>query len=276
MQSKASIPSTEEFLTLLDLTYDVAQALKGKKPADPRLLDCEQLAIKLFMHSASIYWLSQGTRAPVPTALPSGTDFCDFPSVAVLTRAVLETYLNLFEVFFEPITDDEREFRYQIWLLSGFAVREMHVPTDPSLAQRVARSQSDIQDIRSKLSATPRFQRSSEKTQRRLLKGKRPPRKWTVVAEAAGFGEKTIRMMYAYYSGYVHADGLSGAQIVSAPTQEEQLGFIDLHMQTTMMVLSKMIIDYSKKFPESKLACEAKPDAFFRAEVWAEIASRLP
>jgi hypothetical protein len=82
-------------------------------------------------------------------------------------------------------------------------------------------------------------------------------------------------MMYAYYSGYAHADGLSGAQIVSAPAPQQQLGFIDLHMHTCMMVLSKMIIDYGNAFPESKRACDAKPDAFFRAQVWAEVASRL-
>ena len=275
MQAETNIPSTEEFLTLLDLTYDVAQALKGKKTTDPRLPACQQLATKLFMHAASIYTLSRGTRAPVPEALATGTDFYDFPSVAVLTRAVLETYLNQFEVFFEAISDDEREYRYQIWLLSGFAVREMHVPTDPSLATQVARSQSDIQQIRAKLSATRRFRLSSKKTQERLLRGKRPHREWSVVAKSAGFGEKTIRMMYAYYSGYAHADGLSGAQIVSAPTREQQLGFIDLHMHTTMMVLSKMILDYAKAFPESKFACDAKPRAFLRAQVWAEVASRL-
>jgi len=267
--------SAEEYLALLDLAYDVAQSIKGKRTGDRRLPDCQQLAAKLFMHASSIYWLSQGTRAPVPRALPTGTNFWDFPSVAVLTRAVLETYLNLYEVFFEPISEDEREFRYQIWLLSGFAVREMHRPSDPAIASQVAQSQSDIQEIRRKLSRTRKFKRLSEKAQESLLKGKRPHRDWTVVAKAAGFGEKSIRWMYAYYSGYAHADGLAGAQIIAANTRAQQIEFVDLHMRTTMMVLAKMILDYRAAFRESKRACDAKPDALFRAEIWANVASRL-
>jgi len=267
--------SAEEFLTLLDLAYDVAQAIKGTRPADARLPDYQQLAVKLYMHAASIYWLSRGTTAPVPRALEKGTDFCDFSSIAVLTRAVLETYLNLFEVFLEPASEDEREFRYQIWLLSGFATREMHVPSDPAMAPQVARSRADLQEIRRRLSATSKFRKSSKKLQQRLLEGKKPPRDWTSVAKAAGFGEKTIRFMYAYYSGYAHADGLAGAQIVAANTRAEQEQFAELHMRTTMMVLSKMILEYRAHFSQSNEACSAKPDALFRAEVWSGVASRV-
>jgi hypothetical protein len=266
---------TREYLDLLDLAYDVAQAIKGRKTADRRLPACQQLATKLYMHAASIYWLSQGTRAPVPRALSTGTDFCDFPSIAVLTRAILETYLNLYEVFFEPVSEDEREFRYQIWLLSGFAVREMHRPSDPVSASQVAQSRAENQEIRRKLSHTGKFKRSSKKAQESLLKGKRPRRNWTVVAKAAGFGEKTIRLMYAYYSGYAHADGLAGAQIVAANTRAQQIEFTELHMRTTMMVLSKMILDYRGAFRESKRACDAKPNAFSRAEIWVAVAERL-
>jgi len=275
MRATASSSTTEEYLSLLDLAYDVAQALNGKKVRDPRLPDCRQLAAKLFMHASSIYLLSQGTRTPVPQAIPTGTDFIDFPSVAVLTRAVIETYLNLFEVFFERAPSDEREFRYQMWRLSGFAVRELHTPADPTMASQVAQSQADLQDIRRKLSRTRRFKKSSASLQQSLLKGRKPHRDWTAVAKAAGFGEKTIRLMYAYYSGYAHADGLSGAQIVSADTRAQQIEFVELHMRTTMMVLSKMILDYSGAFGESRRACQSKPEALFRAQIWVSVAARL-
>ncbi len=82
--------------------------------------------------------------------------------------------------------------------------------------------------------------------------------------------------MYAYYSGYVHADGLSGTQIVTAKTAQDQVEHIEIHMLTIMLVLSKMILDYAKKFPEAKAACDKNPDVYYRAEIWSGAASRLP
>ena len=210
--SDSSPESTEQFLTLLDLAYDVSQSLKGKKVEDPRLPDCQQLAAKVFMHAASIYWLSRGTKAPVPRTIPSGSDFVDFSSIAVLARAALKAYLRLFEVFFEDVSEDEREFRYQLWQLSGMVVREMHMPTHTELTNHVEQSKSYIAEIRRRLSSTHRFRSSSQKQQRAYLEGRPPKRKLEDLAKSAGFNENTVRLIYSYYSAYAHADGLSGIQ----------------------------------------------------------------
>lgn len=99
--------------------------------------------------------------------------------------------------------------------------------------------------------------------QRRVSKGK-PIRSWKAVAKAPGFGEQIIQLMYTYYSGYAHADGLSGTQIVTAKTAQDQIEHIEAHMRTIMVVLCKMILDYARKFPEAKAACDMNPDAYYR------------
>lgn len=266
--------NTDQYLQLLDLAYQVAQSLKGKQSAIPYLPDCQQLAAKLFFHAATIYWLRQGTRAPLRSS-EEGAFFYDFASVAVLTRAALETYLALFEVFLEPTTEDEFEFNHALWQLSGFVIREDFVPSDPTLQNWVADSQKEIQQMRTRLQKTKKFGSLKRGEQRDVLKGKRR-RDWPSVAKAAGFGEQTVRLMYAYYSGYVHADGLSGAQIMSAQTAQDQIQFIERHMHTVMIVLSKMIVEYVKKFPEAKAVCDKNADTFYLAEILSGAASRLP
>jgi hypothetical protein len=82
--------------------------------------------------------------------------------------------------------------------------------------------------------------------------------------------------MYAYYSGYVHADGLSGTQIVAAKTAKDQIEQIETHMRLIIIVMSKMILDYANKFPEAKAVCDKNSDAYYLAEIWSEVASRLP
>jgi DNA-binding transcriptional regulator YhcF (GntR family) len=111
--------------------------------------------------------------------------------------------------------------------------------------------------------------------QRKVSRGKSIT-SWKALAKAAGFGEQTIQRMYAYYSGYVHADGLSGTQIVTAKTAQDQIEHIESHMRTVMIVLSKMILDYAKKFTEAKAVCDRNPDAYYRAEIWSGAARRLP
>lgn len=273
--STQSLSTTEQYLQLLDLTYEVAQALKGKPSPDSRLPDCQQLATKLYFHAATVYWLREaGTKVPAPYSL-NGSSFYDFPSVAVLTRAIFETYLTMFEVFFEPTTDDEFEFNHALWQLSGFVIRENFVPTDPTLQHRIANAQKEVQEMRNRLQRTQKYKSLKPGEQRKVLKGE-AIRGWKNIAQAAGFGEKTIQRMYAYYSGYVHADGLSGAQIVAAQTAQEQIGHIDIHMRTIMLVLSKMIIDYAKKFPEARAICDKQHDAYYRAEIWSGVTSLFP
>lgn len=268
--------TTDQYLQLLDLTYEVAQSLKGRLSPDYRWPDCQQLATKLFFHAATVYWLREAsTKAPVPRSC-GGCAFHDFPSVAVLTRAAFETYLTMFEVFFEPATEDEFEFRHALWLLSGFVIRENYRPSDPALQSQFSKAQKEIHDMRTRLQKTKKYKSLKPSEQKKVSKGE-AIRSWKVVAKAAGFGEQTIQRMYAYYSGYVHADGLSATQIETAKTAQKQVEHIEIHMRTTiMLVLSKMILGYAKKFPEAQVACDKNPDAHYIAKIWSGVASLMP
>jgi hypothetical protein len=265
MTNNSKLEFTSNYLPLLDLAFDVAQSIKGKKTTDHIMPDCQQLALKLYMHAATIYHLRQGTKAPVPKSVEEGTNFFDFSSAAVLTRAAIETYLTLFEVFFEPVSADEREFRYLLWILSGVIIREKYDPNDPSLSEQVLESKKLIANLRKRLQATKRFSTLSSRQQNDVLKGKRMTRNWEDVAKAANFNKEFIRRIYAYYSGYTHSDGLSGIQIVTAKTRDQQIQMFELHMAIVMILLSKMIINYYDLFPESKKACIAKLETFLFA-----------
>lgn len=257
----------EQYLEMLDLAYEVAQALRGKPATDKRLPDCQQLGGKLCLHALTIYHLSQGTRAPIPLSLEGGASFLDHASIAVLTRAALETYLVLFEVFFEPASDDDSEFAHALWKLSGFVLRETYDPTGPT--------PPEVQALRARLQNTGRFRSLTLPQQRDTLRGRRD-RDWSAVARAAGFGENTLRMLYKYYSGYVHADGLSGAQIADADTLKVQREHAFRHMQVVMIVLAKMILNYADRFAESRQVCGKRPTTYYLAQIYSGAAGMAP
>ena len=210
---ESQLSTKEEYLQLLDLTYEVVQSLKGKVVKDYRWTDCQQLATKIFFHATTVYWLrEEGTKAPVPYSA-QGTSFYDFASSAVLTRVTLETYLVMYGVFFEPETEDEFEFNHAYWLLSGFILREGYDPLDPNLKRKMADAQIEIQDMKRRIQNTNKFKTLKSGEQKNVLRG-RWKRSWKNLAKAAGFGEETIQRLQKYLSGFVHADGLSGTQIM--------------------------------------------------------------
>lgn len=262
-----------QYLELLDLTYQVVDSLKGKRSSDIRWPDCQQLATKLFFHTSTIYWLMQGTRAPVPRS-GRGAFFFDFASIAVLTRAVLETYLTMFEVFFEQKSEDDFEFNHALWLLSGFVLRENIVPTDPKLRGAYVNAQKEISELRNRIQETKRFSRLKPSEQRKVLSGQRK-RDWPSLAKESGFSERMIRHIYSYFSSYVHADGLSSTQIVSATTRQDQMTMMKSQMSVVMITMSKLIIAYADRFPEAKTACDMNAGAFHLAQVLSGAANRI-
>ncbi|MBL8097839.1 MAG: hypothetical protein JNK81_01580 [Anaerolineales bacterium] len=263
----------KEYLKLFDLTYHVTQSLEGTKYPDKRFYDCNKLAFKLFSHAATIYWLRQGTSAPFPN--PSGTSFFDSASVAVITRSILETYLTMFELFFETISDDEREFRHACWLLNGLVIRENFTPINPEHNNKIKNSQIQIKKLRERIQDTKVYRYLSDKNKKRVLQGKSVPRELETRLKKAGFAPLTTQKMYQYLSSYIHSDGLSAIQLMDLKTRESQEKNIDGFMNISMIVMSKMILAYSNLFDTAKIACMDRPEAFQLANMYSNVASQL-
>jgi hypothetical protein len=263
--------SLENYLPLLELTYQVVQSVDDIKLPDPRWLDCQQLAAKLFFHASTVFSIRQGTKISLAN---HEIDFYDFASIAVIMRSAIDTYLTMFEVFFEPCSDDEFEFNHALWKLSGFIVREKYVSPDPAYQGRLIQAKKEILDCKNRIQGTLKYASMSSGEQKKVLKGKRT-RNWIRVLKAAGFGESYLLRIYAYYSGYVHADGLSSIQIMSAITAEEQIGNCEEHLRVMMMLMSKLIIEFSKKIPAAKEICKENPDAFHLANILVDVITRV-
>ncbi|MBI5965384.1 MAG: hypothetical protein HY863_18055 [Chloroflexi bacterium] len=272
--NEETVFSKEDYLQTLELCYEVAESINGKLSQDGRMPDCQYLALKLYAHAASAYWLSMGTRAPVPRST-NGSSFIDFASIAVIARVALETYLTLFEVFMMAQSDDEFEFDYCLWHLSGRVIHENITPTDPTLFDEYKSALVDIADLRSRIQQTAKFSTLTIKQKAVVLKGVRK-RTWKDVAEKAGFGVDFIRKIYSFNSSYVHADGLSASQLMSAQSKVDQEFHTQIHLLTILIVMSKMILNYAEKFSEAASVCKQFPLVYERTKRWSEAVARIP
>lgn len=270
----SNIFNQDEYLLILDLTYEVAQVLKGETPSELHLGYCNELALKVFSHATTIYWLRQGTRAPVPYSIGE-SNFFDFPSVIVITRSLFETYLKMYEVFFEPSTDDDREFRFTLWQLAGMLVLDKWGKPDNLSEGVYEESQRYIKELKDRIQQTQRYQTLSKGEQKTVLtKGKMSSYHWRDAAKAAGFTNRFIDI-YRYYSSYVHADGLSTSQVMNSQTKKEQIELIELAMFIVTVILSKIILNYYDNFPESKTVCKKQQNSYKLAQKYATVSSTL-
>lgn len=268
--------SDSDYLPILDLAYEVIQALKGGKSDIYKIYNCQQLAFKIYFHGASILMLSRRTKVDVPIST-GGSDFVDFASIFVLTRTIFETYLKLFEVFFLPGNEDERRFRFHLWELAGYRIRENVDDVQEELSEKYEEAKRDLDEIRNEIKQTDYYRKLSIREQGVVIqKGKLENENRQVIARLAGFGSEKFKQMYQYLSSYVHFDGLSGIQISEAKSKKEQLEYSKGSIRVVMIVLSKLIKTYSQAFTASRLACDLRPDQYKRALFWAGIAENMP
>jgi len=281
MTSRAGAPIFDDgsFVKVLNLYYSVVQSLKGYAPADSRLVRSHGLAAKLFQHAASAFWLSKGTR--VPEMPEVAVDFGDHGTIAVIARAAFEAYLTFYYIFLDPRTEDEFEFRFNAWMLAGVAQRERHPFRLAEHRAQLATEKPLRESYRDAIKQTKRFKNLGTRkhgldTQQKVLEGK----KWrfhsaSEIAARAGFGRQYSRTLYEYLSDYAHSGALAALQVSQADSPQVQRTFVESDLRVIMVVLCKMILSFTKRFPRAGEELKSDPEALHICEVLAEAIRRL-
>lgn len=280
-----TISSLSDYVTryeqVLQFYYGVLSSIRGKVEPDERILAMEHLATKVFLHAATINYLHSGTTIQL-TANSHKVTIKDFASALVLTRAVFDTYLNLFEVFFEPDNDDEFEYRRAVYEVNGFKSIEKTAEDELRLGKLSVKeadfrraSLAKLQRLREQIARTQTYQRLKPGEQKSSLDGKiNPGRKPAQRVKAAGFDPEFIAKVYTYLSGYTHGDALSGAQIHGTVDEDHKELFFELTIPLVMMVIASIVTHYEMIFPEVRDLCSQAPqDSALIAELMQELNS---
>lgn len=237
------------FPNLLRFMREVVNSLSARPNPDDRVIGCAGLARKIYNQAASVYYLAKGTHIFGEEKV---SHILDFASIITISRSILETYLTLFEVYFEPNTPEELEYRIAVYKLKGFSFRETFVP-DYKFHKQYEKHIKDIDTLRNRIRNTAKFKSFTDKNHReQSLQGKiMPSRPFDIKMSEAGFGPR-IRKSFGYQSAFVHGDSLSVAQIDQNQTSEQATRLINPQLAIVMATLGKLIENYAQLFPESR------------------------
>ncbi|MEA4840785.1 MAG: DUF5677 domain-containing protein [Bacteroidales bacterium] len=253
-----------EIPLLIEHCYKVANALRGSKIIDDSHKYIEPLGKKILHHIVSAFNLYTGTT--IIFSNNTKTTFTDFSSLIVLTRAAIESYLTFHYVYIQPKNEVEKEFRFISWDLAGYIERERYEANNEDSKNTKKREQEQKNECIRKIEKNEIFQKSPSNIKKLILKGKwRGDKSWADLAQDASVFSEYFSMLYSFVSSYSHSGRLSVLQVSQVNDEKE---FCDVFQLFNLMILSRLILDYSSLFEVCNTALISDPAAYKIATIW--------
>ena len=293
MNEMPSFQEEKDYIKLLETLIKVVEANKGTAfEEDNRLLDAEGLFKKFMGHAASSLYLLGSTTLPGVKVTDRGVSFFDSGSINVLGRAALESFLVFHYVFIEPRSDDEKDFRYYLWLHASYIDRQNFPPISEEGKKQLNDEKKTIDTLKEKINNNSFFKQLNKKQKEGLLKkmekGKDAwrlqwqgqkrqwqPQSWSNIGVSAGLSEILAKHFYSFLCMYAHSGCQSAQQVGNAETAEIQKDLCLATMKLIMIAMANMINAYCQMFEKSKDVLQKDEDAKKLIDQWIYIGTSL-
>ena len=266
----------EDYIKLLETLIKVLEANKGTALGeDDRFLYAEGLSKKFIGHTASALYLFRSTTLQDVKVTDKGISFFDTGSINVLGRAALESFLVFHYVFVEPRSDDEKDFRYFLWLRASYIDKQKFPARTEEGKKQLNNEKKIIDTLKDKINSNSVFKQLTEKEKEKLLKGQWRLQSWTSIGVSAGLSEILAKHFYSYLCIYAHSGCQSAQQVGNAETTEAQIALCVATMKFIMIAMANMIKAYCQLFDKSNDVIQEDEDAKKLINQWVHIGTSI-
>lgn len=262
-----------EYRHVMDLYVRVIESMAGVRITRKNewLIDCENLAIKLFYHVGTLNYLARGTKLPKLGGV-ARTGFVDHSSIAAVTRSALQTYLTFYYIFIAPHSDAEKRFRYKTWELSSLIERQpfhAYSLTD----KKLLRMEGELAEVLlDEIQADPIFQAFDAQHQEQATQDNLPQHStWAELARLAGFDPAYFNGLYRYLSSHIHSGRLGTRQIGEESAGEDRDELTQACIGIGLLLMGHFIFDYAAIVPQAQPVLDADPFSAGIAREWNEV-----
>jgi hypothetical protein len=241
-----------DFDLLIKTSVELGNRLAGQKILDEgnSIYYAEGLAKKILNHIVTARYLMKGYHLGLDKNLYEGV--VDFSSIAILTRAALETYLTFNHIYISPQDKDEQNFRFTCWNIAGYLERiDMEATQEKHLALKESEKLA-IESIKKELNENILFKTLTPKKQNWVIVDGywRIDKSWSDLAIAAGFRKEFFSQQYKFLCAHSHSSRLSVIQIQQNKSIDEQREMVKATMGVLMVILAKYMDDYVGLMPQ--------------------------
>ena len=256
---------------------EVSDSMRGvKSESSSNFSEIEGILKKVTHDTYSVILLAEEDKQKI---LLEGGYLSMFPysSIISLSRCIFESYL-VFNYIFISTQDDDDEFlyRFTLWQLDGFKLRQNFTIFKDESKAKMVKEQSVVTELYKDLYSNSKYKKLSKNEKKQFEKKYfRWHPDWTTVASMAGINKKHWRNTYGYMSQYAHSGYLSAFQIRQIYSTEEAKSQCSTSIQMVLIIIAKIISEYSTFHKNVANALESNKDLFERVNFWVNISEDL-
>lgn len=212
-------------------------------------------------------------RTGIPSFPPSFT-IVDLPSLAILTRAIVETYLVHFYLAVESVSSQESEFRLLWWDWHEINERLWSLERIGSQHPKVNSFKKKRDELRKAVSGHTSFASLPNKLRDEFGRNWSPSdallKSKAKIAEAAGIHTDQFRLVYKSLSQYAHAQPVAVSTMLGLAADHPDIGVhFGMCARYATSYLLFTIRDFIKVFPD---ASKFTDDRFTHLDrLWSDI-----
>lgn len=206
--------------------------------------------------------------------LPENYKVWDISSLAVIVRALIETYNVFYYLIIDEISEEELDFRYLVWHLHSESERLRMLKTIGSKNPAIQTIEKDIASYKEKLLKNTIYISKNTDDKRKYRKGEEGiALSNSQISEKAGISTNYYKSTYKFLSSYTHTFPFSIQQVsVFKADDEESLNLLNGMVDTSSGYLSFAIRDYVKIFPDQKASIESIKEIM---NVWLDVLKKI-
>jgi len=251
-----------------DILIYLNEVLAEKKVTlSENLIYSEQLLIKFYLHGLTVNKISDCYKLEsefFQNESFSKLEAIDISSLLTIVRAQFETVLVYQYLYVNNKSKEEKDFRFQCWILESLISRSTIFNPEASIAENLQsdftkRREKDLKSIdaiREKIKNTKIFHALDGNQQSRLLQTGKLKIMQSVdkMFKESNLGESVLfRNIYYNLSAYAHTEGLVALQLKEAHyfiSNEHNYNTVHLYLFYSLLMTTIMIKNVSETFEE--------------------------
>ena len=207
----------ERLELLTKVLFDITQSLSDYKETPLyHLTEIEGKYFRFGLANQSIINLIKGNNFKL---LNKDILLTDIFSLKCITRMQIESFLLMFYLFFDDISNEVKSFRYNIYKLHGLQKQlgfEINF-TSPFIEEQKLRIKREIEEVIKKIEISSNFIKASQKEKVNLLKPRHPKfLKSKELFQLSGISNLWYDQVWQLFSNYAHSEHISDRQFNAA------------------------------------------------------------
>lgn len=256
--STIELPIVKSHLELITKTLsDLIQLYKDEVDPDLKFGEAyiETLLTKILLATKTAMGISEGQNLKV---LEKEIQVIDISSLYVIARTVLECFLTIEYLFINQITQEERIFRFNLWKVAGFMMRQQVInESNQDHAEKIESERIEIEKLKHEIKDSEFYSQLTKNDIWKLDKFGIPRTiSWSKLLDKSCITNNLLDGYYKLYSNYAHSEFVSIMQLnqmnlhISNPIA---LDNITLSLNNIRIINCVAINLFLQKFEDSKL-----------------------